>query len=553
MNKRIEDPAEGERLRPGVTTKPTLLAARSAILVLGMGLGLGLTGCSLAPAPVGIGTLEALPGSYSDQAAVTESPAPAAMWWSSFEDPTLNLLVASALASNLDIVEAVGRVEEVRAQYRIARSGLFPTVQAGGDFTRFDQPANAGQFGAIFGAGNEGEGETPGDAAPDVPDRFAFSTFGASLGLSYELDFWSRIRSGRDAGMAELLATGADLSTVQISVAAETISAYFELRELAQRQDVLAQQIELLTERLALTEERYDRGVVTSLELYRIRQDLNATQSRQPLLGSQTVSTRGRLALLLGRYPDEVTPMLEGDHLPVVQADPMPAGLPASLLQNRPDLQAAAFRLEASRQRVGERAAARLPSISLTGSVGQQSSELSDLLRADQWFTNFVTSLTAPIFFGGRLKADQEAAQARYEQEAARYARSVLTAFQEVDASLATFNAERDRKVVLDGQLDAARSAAAIQLRRLDLGIGDYVAYLDALRTVLNVEETLATAERDLANARLAVHRALGGSWIEDAAQGPEPDAEGPNATDRDPSSADRPNIEPLNPGIDDE
>ena len=190
--------------------------------------------------------------------------------------------------------------------------------------------------------------------------------------------------------------------------------------------------------------------------------------------------------------------------------------MPASLLEARPDLQAAALRLEASRQRVGERAAARLPSISLTGSAGRQSSELSDLVRADQWFTNFVTSITAPIFAGGRLAAEQQAAQARYEQEAARYARTVLTAFQEVDAALAEFNAQRERRTVLDEQLDAAQASADTQLQRLELGIGDYVAYLDALRTILNVEDARASAQRELATARLNVHRALGGAWIQD-------------------------------------
>ena len=135
--------------------------------------------------------------------------------------------------------------------------------------------------------------------------------------------------------------------------------------------------------------------------------------------------------MLLGRYPHEVDPMLTGVGIPTINLKKIPAGIPARILSRRPDLAAAAFRLEAARQRVGERKAARLPSINLTGSTGTQSAELTDIIRADQWFTNFVASLTAPIFSGGRLKADQEAAEARYAQEAARYAQSVLTAFDE--------------------------------------------------------------------------------------------------------------------------
>jgi NodT family efflux transporter outer membrane factor (OMF) lipoprotein len=305
-------------------------------------------------------------------------------------------------------------------------------------------------------------------------------------------------------------------------VASETITAYFELRELLTREATLVSVVDILTERLSLTQDRYQRGVATSIELYQIQQDLNATRAGLPLLGSQITAARGRLAVLLGRYPEEVQSLLDEASSPVVRTDPIPSGLPSDMLAGRPDLQAAALRLESFRQRVGQSVAARFPSISLTGSTGTQSSELGDILRADQWFANFVTSLTAPIFTGGRLKAEQEAAEARYEQEAARYALAVLTAFQEVDASLAAFNAQRERKLVLDEQLAVAEASADSQLRRVQLGVGDYVGYLDALRTVLNVQDTQATAERELATARLNVHRALGGTWIAEEPEGSE-------------------------------
>jgi multidrug efflux system outer membrane protein len=461
----------------------------------------------MAPEPVAVEPVVRLPETFAD---FDTTSTQATEWWATFGDATLDTLVGTALASNLDITEAVARVEEVRAQYGIARSALFPSATLGADFTRFSQPANAGQFGAIF----DGEGGDSAAAGLPRPTRFAFSNFGASLTFAYELDFWGRVSSGRNAAMADLLATGADLRTVRIGIVAETIGAYFELRELLARDLLLTEQVGLLTERLDLTEVRYARGVATSLELYQIQQDLNTTRASRPLVGSQVTATRGRLALLLGGYPADVDALFDPDAIPVVSSEPIPAGLPSSLLEARPDLQAAALRLEAARQRVGERKAARFPSISLTGTVGQQSRELSNLVRADQWFSNFVASLTAPIFQGGRLKADQEAAEARYLQEAARYARAVLTAFQEVDAALAAFNAQRERSLVLDEQLAIAQASTDVQLRRVDLGVGDYVGYLDALRTLNNVQDTRATAERELATARLNLHRALGGAWV---------------------------------------
>ena len=471
-----------------------------------------MAGCSFAPEPLAIAPAARLPDSY-DTSPGRDGPETVA-WWTGFGDPVLNRVVDTAVAANLDIREAVARVEEVRSQYRIARSALLPGVQASADFSRTDVPANAGQFGAIFGEG-EGDGDNPPDGVLDRPDRFAFETFGASLGFSYELDVWGRIRGGRGAALADLAATGWDLRAIEIGVVAETIGSYFEILELGRRTDILGEQLGLLEERLSLTQDRYDRGVVTSLELYQIQQDLNATRSQLPLLEAQLVDAKGRLAILLGRFPAEIDALMREGGLPQVSTDPIPAGLPSTLLSARPDVMAAAVRLEAARLRVGERRAARFPTLSLTGSVGQQSSELSDLVRADQWFTNFVTSITAPIFNGGRLAADEEAARARYEQEAARYARTLLTSFKEVETSLAAFDAQRQRHAILEEQAAAAEASAQNQLRRLELGIGDYVAYLDALRQSLNVENTRATAERDLALARLNVHRALGGSWIE--------------------------------------
>ena len=466
----------------------------------------------MAPDPVEVEPVMRLPETFEEFDTTTVA---ATEWWTTFGDQALDTLVETALLSNFDITEAVARVEEVRAQYGIARSALFPSVSLSADFNRFSQPANAGQFGAIF----DRESGDSAAAGPPRPTRFAFSNFGASLTFAYELDFWGRVNSGRNAAMADLMATGADMLTVQIGVVAETISAYFELRELVAREELLTEQVDLLTERLDLTEDRYQRGVATSIELYQIQQDLNSLRASLPLIGSQVQATRGRLAVLIGRFPSEVEAFLDDQASPVVSSDPIPAGLPSTLLEARPDLQAAALRLEAARQRVGERKAARFPSIALTGTVGQQSRDLADLVRADQWFSNFVAGLTAPIFQGGRLKADQEGAEARYQQEAARYARSVLTAFQEVDAAIAAFNAQRERALLLQEQLDVAQASADVQLRRVELGVGDYVAYLDALRTVINVQDTQATAERELATARLTVHRALGGAWI-----APDPD-----------------------------
>ena len=197
---------------------------------------LAATACSLAPSPSEISVIERMPDVYAaaDGLPSEDDPHVTSAWWSAFEDQNLDVLVRAALESNFDIQEATARIEEVRAQYRIARSSMLPSLTAGTDASRFSQPANAGQFGAIFG-GDDEENSNP--SLPERPDRFTFSTFGVSLGTAYELDFWGRLNNGRRAAYADYLAVGADAQTVKITVAAETITGYFELRDLITRGD----------------------------------------------------------------------------------------------------------------------------------------------------------------------------------------------------------------------------------------------------------------------------------------------------------------------------
>jgi outer membrane protein TolC len=197
-----------------------------------------------------------------------------------------------------------------------------------------------------------------------------------------------------------------------------------------------------------------------------------------------------------------------------VVSDPVPAGLPADLLWQRPDVRAAGERLEAARLRVGARKAERLPSISLTGSLGLQSSSADGLFDISQWFSNLAAGLTAPLFLGGRLNANLDAAEARYAQQVAIYGRSVLTAVGEVESALLSYREERARYELLQAQLDQAEASVALQAERYRSGVAEYTDFLDALRIRLNVATTLTGSARDVALARLAVHRALGGGWV---------------------------------------
>lgn len=477
-----------------------------------------LSACSFAPKATVPATVEDMPASFAQAEAEVDPAAVYAplAWWTSFEDPVLNRLIDSTLTSNLDLVEAVARVAEVQATYRIERSALFPSLSATGNASLTDQPANSG-FGAQFSALSGGDGEM-GEETPDVPtppDRISFESYSAGLNLSYELDFWGRVRNSSRAALLDYFASESDLETARLSVINQTILTYFEVVDLRRRIAYNLETVDILSERVARTQERYDRGLVTSFELYATLQDYRNTQANLPLLERQLVDAEGRLAVLVGAYAGRIDGMLGDSLAPRIVATDIPVGLPADLLNQRPDVRAAAERLAAARYRIGARKAEQYPTISPTGTLGLQSSVFSELFDLSQWYVNLAAGITAPIFQGGRLKANVDAAEARYIQQAAAYTRTVLTAYQEAESALAAMEEERQRYDFLTGQREEALAAVNLQASRYENGVGEYLDYLDALRTLYNVETNLSGAARELALARLGVHRALGGGWTE--------------------------------------
>jgi multidrug efflux system outer membrane protein len=497
-----------------------------AALLLAGGL---LGGCSLAPnlpAPEAKRdlpeTFGSAPGDTLLPAAATDTArSDAQQWWTAFGDTALTALVDTALAANLDLRSAQARLRELAAQFRIARAPLFPSVNASGQVSYQSQPANTGIGGAIGGGGNgDGPGGPPGGGnggqqQQAVPSRFEFTTYQTTLGVSYELDFWGRVRSQRKAALNQYFASAADLQTARISVVSQTISTYFQIASLRRQVALGRQSIDLLQQRLAITEDRYARGLVSSFQVSSLRQSLEAARAEQPQLESQLYDARSRLAVLLGRFAGQQQAVLP-DSIPAAPAlSPVPAGLPADLLMQRPDVRAGVLRLEAARQQIGVARAELLPSLSLTAQGGTQSSELASLVDLDQRFANFVAQLTAPLFQGGRLRANVDAAEARYEQQAMAYQNTVLTAFREVKAGLVAYEKQTERFRFLQDQVAAARSSFQTQRDRYERGIGDVLALLDAERTLVQAQTRRAAARLAVVNARLALHRALGGAWTD--------------------------------------
>ncbi|MEO9600166.1 TolC family protein [Parasphingorhabdus sp.] len=456
------------------------------------------SGCaSMAPEAAAPEMVAAIPDAFNQ--AGTDGSYQSARWWSSFEDPVLNRLLDETLSNNLDLEEASARLRAAEARARISKSGLFPQLNAGLDSSYSDSPTAGTSFGAIAGAGT---------------GRLQNETYSSSLTFSYEIDIWGKLRDDARAGRADAVAASADRQAVRLAVLAEAITSYFDIVDARHQIALTTQIIDVLGDRVEQTENRYSRGLATSFELYQVRQDFRNVQASLPQRESQLTATEGQLAVLVGRYANNIEELIGKNLTPKLIFKPVPAGLPIDLLAQRPDVFAEGQRLEAARFNLGARKAERFPSISISAGTGSQAGEPSGVFDImDNWVLNLGAGLTAPLFQGGRIQANVDIADAEYAQQTAVYARTILTAYQEARTAIERYEEERQRYQFLFSQLDEAQATTELQARRFANGVGSYVDYLDALRAQYQVQSSLSSAGRDVALARLGIHRALGGSW----------------------------------------
>ncbi|WP_339348042.1 efflux transporter outer membrane subunit [uncultured Sphingomonas sp.] len=450
---------------------------RSALLA-----ALLLAGCTLpgkrAPAP--------------DAAAVAPPPAwrtalgPGAPiradWWQGFGDPQLTALVERALANNVDVLTAAARVEEARAAEALARAQLLP--QVGGTI-----PETQGQTVTAFGTTSRAVGAQPGVTA------------------SYDLDLFGRLRQASRAARAQLLATEAARDTVRLATAAAAASGYITLRALDQRLAIAQATLAARQDALRIARRRFEAGYSSRLEYRQAQGEYAATQQLVPAAQLAITRQENALSLLTGDTPRDIARGLALDR---IAAPAIPDGLPADLLRRRPDLYQAEQTLVAADRTLDSQRAAMLPNLSLTGSAGLV---LSTALAQPQAIFSLGASILAPLFDGGRLRAQERAATARRDQAAFAYRRTALTAFREVEDALAGVRRTREQARALEDQAAAARGALQNATNRYRAGYSGYLEQLDAQRNLLTAELALVQTESDRLTAYVALYQAMGGGW----------------------------------------
>ena len=504
------------RIRPA--NARSRLSAVATILAASL-----LAACTLvppAPQPERLSTL------LDDPAGDAALDAPSgriepARWWEAFNDPALDRVVEAVLESNFDLAEAVARVEQARIRAGIAIGARLPSISASLAADAYDVPANA-----ALGAQLEelGIGQETFDAFKlTFPERLDLTTYTLGANFSYELDFWGRNRNDARAARAETLAAEADFRTARIGILAETAGTYFEVVDLRSQRGLTAETVGILEEQEALDTVRYERGLIDIGELYASRRQLIDAQTRLPRIEGRLADVEGRLWILLGGYREDLESVLPDALAAAAPLDPVPAGVPADLLMQRPDVGAARERVEAARHALGARRAELLPSLSIAGSIGGMSTESDGWFDADQWFRNLTVNLLGPVFERGRLRGNVALAGARLEETAAAYGRAVVTAVNEVRATLAGLAASQLAVARLTTVTEEAAAEAALQERRYVSGVADYATYLAAARNHVSLQSALAAGRRDLGFARLALHRALGGAWTANGPTAREP------------------------------
>jgi NodT family efflux transporter outer membrane factor (OMF) lipoprotein len=400
-------------------------------------------------------------------------------WLADFEDPRLEAIVAEALENNQDLQTAAAQLEVARQAAIKAGAGLYPFVSAGA------------------GASSEG-GYEGGDA---------ITTSGVSLDVSWEIDLWGGIRAGKAAGLADYEAAGSQYDFARLSLAAQTAKAWFLAVENKMQVELAEQNIELFERNLSLAQARYNAGLTSELDIHLARFQLaNGEEFLRQIHAAYEQSARS-LEVLLGRYPDaEIELATELAPVP----PPVAAGIPAEILEERPDLVAAERRVAAAYHTIQVAQAARLPSLTLTGSAGTASSELRDAVGLPDPFWSLAAGLFAPIFAGGELKANVEIATSQQKAALHQYVQTVLQAFNEVETTLSNEEYLREAERFQKISVDEIANGLHLALVQYDVGLIDFTNILLIQQNSVAVErESLSLRNKRLAN-RINLYLSLG-------------------------------------------
>ena len=410
------------------------------------------------------------------------------LWWQHLGSPELDVLVNEALTQGFTIQEADARLRQAMAQARRDRAALVPNVNGVADASATRRELS----------------EQGGDGTIEA--------YGIGLALaSYEVDLWGRVRSLASASGLQAEASREDFNTAAITLSAQVTEAWVRLISERMTQRLLREQTEINATVLELLRLRFRNSMSSALAIYQQEQVLRESEAALPLSEAREAALKNQLAILLGR-PAGSAPLVATLDLPALPPQP-PVGVPADLLANRPDIRSSGLRLQSADYQLAAARADRLPALRISAGARYEAGTLE--LLFDNWALNLAGNLTAPLIDGGRRRAEVDRSVAVTDERLVAYRRTVANAFREVEDALVNETKQAEHIAGLTAQLSAATSALDEAQSRYRNGLSDYLPVLTQILAVQRIERALIGQRVQLGLYRIALCRALGGTWAD--------------------------------------
>ena len=481
-------------MKPHPNTPKYRVAATGAALAL-------LTGCMVGPdykapdndAPAHWAESTSAMAQSSGAANSAEAESTLAHWWQGFEDPVLNGLVDHAIAQNLDLKILEQRVIAAKSDREIAAAALYPQVGLGGGAAR----------------------QRTSQAAKFPPPGFVgtYNNYQATLNVSWELDLFGKNRREVESADAAVEATVENRRAVLVSLLGELGVDYATLRESQAREAIAERNVEAAQESLMIAQQRFQHGLGSELDMAEAKAQVDNVRSQVPLLQTAEAQSIHAIAVLLGDTADTIEADLKAPAAQPLMAPKPPLMLPSQVVRNRPDIRQAERQIASDNAQIGVAVAETYPDFTIGPTLGTQAGTLHQLLSSGGLIWSLAGSVSQPIFEGGRLDAQIDKAKAATEADRLAYRKTILQAFQEVEDALVALDDERNRQKDLDDQVEANRLALERATQAYRGGFGDFLAVLDAERSLYTAEDEKAQSDLTVNQQTVTLYKALGGDW----------------------------------------
>lgn len=431
-------------------------------------------------------------------------------WWKVFGDPLLDQLVEKAIAGNYDYKIAQSRIREARAALTIAGAALLPAVDSSASFSRQQRSQNSS---GSLSAPAAGQGQTSGFGGIS-------NLYQLGLDSSWEIDIFGGQQRNVEAAASDYYATAEALGDVLLTLVAEVVRSYIDLRTAEKKLAIAQHNIVIQTDTLALVEARFNAGLTSELDVVQAKALLGETKAVMPQQQSTRDTAMYAVAALTGAKPPEIAALLPvepdkwspGKTVAVLPAL-VPLGLPSELLRRRPDIRQAEEQLHGATARIGVAKADLFPKFSITGALGLQSRESGNLLDAGSKYWSFTPGIIWPVFAGGKILANIEVQNERQIQALNSYEKTVLQALTETETALVSYQNEKDRYGLLADALEQHKRSLELSQELYSKGLSDFLSVLDSQRTLYIAEQAVAESEQSVIYDVIALYKALGGGW----------------------------------------